>query len=213
MGEGCGGGKGAPCASGSQLACFCTPHFPQNVWSSVLLEPLNRGLDHFSHSTRAGLQSARPSGSPRGPVRIRDPLSTLAAHANSLPVFCLTRPELEHRKIPVLPALRWMPHGPITIGGGRARGMMRLVVGAPAGLRHSQCPGRRRTRRLHWKGLPRDLANHKLGRVGPWHNGPCSPASGTIAPTVPRTAGSALRLRGGPGAVGLGGGYADGNPD
>lgn len=49
-------------------------------------------------------------------------------------------------------------------------------------------------------------ANHGLRRVGPWLNGPCSRAGGTTAPTVPRAAGSALRLRGGPGAVGLGGG-------
>lgn len=64
---------------------------------------------------------------------------------------------------------------------------------------------------LEWAEVSRRRApaNHWLGQVCSCRKGQCSRERGTTAPTLPRAAGRPLRLRGGPGAVGLGGGRAD----
>ena len=97
----------------------------------------------------------------------------------------------------------------MTAGGGQARGITGLLVDAPAGLQHQNVSGAAaKASELEWAEVSRRRApaNHGLGQVCSCHKGPCSRVGGTTAPTVPRAAGRPLRLRFGPGAVGLGGG-------
>lgn len=185
-------GEGAPSASGPQPACFCLLPSPSEYRSGhpCLLEMVER----FSHLTLAGLLSRRrlapheprpdlqalctrrTSPAARGPTnrpRLPDPGG---ATGNTSASGFATRVSRAN-------------HGQRV--GERARGMKGLVVGAPAGLRHPQCPGRSDRGEVTEEAARRGAsANRGLGRAGPWRNRPRRGAGGTTAPTVPRAAGS-----------------------